>query len=329
MELEIFKAIVHVLDSGAGAPVFSDRLLDLEGETVDYLATHLEKAYTNDAVKNCSFLEDSAFPPLIHENEDFVQCSKQIASLFFETMRQNPAIPNGDLLVLYATIEGQDCLALLKMNYKTAYAHFYQQIEGQHYNALIKQRTILPPASGKAEESVIINLADGAIKLVEKKYEIDGVKDFYLSTRILQSTQATPERVKLQTVQKAAQQAVKEAYPEQEVVLDSQIANIFCEEAVAGEGELEVARIKERLQEEFPLAVSSFTDELETASLPMEETVSVPSAKIKKMEYQSIKTASGIEMKIPTSLLYKENDVVEFINAPDGTISLLIKGVVL
>ena len=31
MELAIAKAIVHVLDPAGGAPVFSDRLLELEG----------------------------------------------------------------------------------------------------------------------------------------------------------------------------------------------------------------------------------------------------------------------------------------------------------
>ena len=55
----------------------------------------------------------------------------------------------------------------------------------------------------------------------------------------------------------------------------------------------------------------------------------MPPARIKRMEYQSIKTESGIEMKIPTSLLRGDNDYVEFVNEPDGTISLLVKGVVL
>ena len=329
MELQIFKAIVHVLDSSGGAPVFSDRLLELDGEDMDYLLAHLEKAYTNDAVKNCTFLPESTFPALLLETEDFVQCSKQIAAEFFEVMRHNPAIPNGDLIVIYGSVDGRESVALLKMNYKTAYAHFYQQVEGQHYNALIKQRTILPAASGKVDESVIVDLTSGAIKLVERKYELDGVKEFYISSRILRSSQAQPERAKLQAVHKAAQQAVLEAYAEDELALESHVATILCQEAAAGDGNLEVQRVKERIQEEFPMAVEGFTAQLETASLPMEETVTVPAAKIKRMEYQSIKTASGIEMKIPTTLLYGENDFVEFINAPDGTISLLIKGVML
>lgn len=41
-------------------------------------------------------------------------------------------------------------------------------------------------------------------------------------------------------------------------------------------GNLEVQRVKERLEEQFPLAVESFTQELEEANMPLEETVSVP-----------------------------------------------------
>ena len=107
MELQIFKAIVHVLDSSGGAPVFSDRLLELEGEDMDYLLAHLEKAYTNDAVKNCTFLPESTFPALLLETEDFVQCSKQIAAEFFAVMRQNVAILFRQLLVLYESLVGR------------------------------------------------------------------------------------------------------------------------------------------------------------------------------------------------------------------------------
>ena len=129
-------------------------------------------------------------------------------------------------------------------------------------------------------------------------------------------------------MQTAAAQAVRQSYEDNQKS-DSEIAAILCEEAVAGDGSLEVQRVKERLEEQFPLAVESFTQELEEANLPLEETVSVPPARIKRMEYQSIKTESGIEMKIPTSLLRGDNDYVEFVNEPDGTISLLVKGVVL
>lgn len=328
MELEIKKAIVHVLDQGASAPVFSDKLLELESEERDYIESHLEKAFYNDAGKNCTFLPESDFPALLLENDDFIKASKQIAERFFNVMQEYPSIPSADLFIVLCDIEGHECVAILKMNYKAAFAHYYRQVEGFHYNALIKQRTILPPVSSKPDESVIVDMTNGCIRLVEKKYELDGIKGFYLSEQILKSTQSQTERVRLQAVQTAAIEAVRQDYDETKQ-LECEVTTILAEEAVAGGGNLQVEKLRDRLEESFPLAVATFDKELENTGITIQEQVRVPQAKIKKMEYQSIKTESGIEMKIPTNLLIGENEYVEFINSPDGTINLLIKGVLI
>ena len=321
MELEIKKAIVHVLDQGASAPVFSDRLLELGDDEADYIASHLEKAYYNDAGKSCTFLPDSDFPPLLLENDDFVKASKQIAERIFGAMVEYPAIPSADLFVILCQMEGHECVAVLKMNYKAAFAHYYQQVEGCHYNALIKQRTILPPASSKPDESFIVDMTNGSIRLVEKKYDMDGVKGFYLSEKILKSTQAQPERARLQAVQAAAVEAVRQDYDESKQK-ECEVTTILAEEAVAGGGNLQVEKLRSRLEEEFPLAVETFDRELENTGISVQEQVQVSPARIKKMEYQSVKTESGIELKIPTNLLTGENDYIQFINEPDGTINM-------
>ena len=48
------------------------------------------------------------------------------------------------------------------------------------------------------------------MKLLEKKFDIDGHKEFYLSTVVFQYTTAEPEKKKLQAIQDAAVQAVQE-----------------------------------------------------------------------------------------------------------------------
>ena len=48
----------------------------------------------------------------------------------------------------------------------------------------------------------------------------------------------------------------------------------------------------------------------------------------KRQESRSLRTANGIEVKIPTELLNAESEV-EFLHADDGSISLLIKNVIL
>ena len=59
-----------------------------------------------------------------------------------------------------------------------------------------------------------------------------------------------------------------------------------------------------------------------------QQPVTVTPARIRRMESRSLRTANGIEVKIPTELLSAESEV-EFLHADDGSISLLIKNVIL
>ena len=66
------------------------------------------------------------------------------------------------------------------------------------------------------------------------------------------------------------------------------------------------------------------SDIIDSAAQP----VTVTPARIRRMESRSLRTANGIEVKIPTELLNAESEV-EFLHADDGSISLLIKNVIL
>ena len=56
--------------------------------------------------------------------------------------------------------------------------------------------------------------------------------------------------------------------------------------------------------------------------------LAVTPARIRRMESRSIHTASGIEVKIPTEILSSDSEV-EFLHDADGSVSLLIKNVIL
>ena len=62
--------------------------------------------------------------------------------------------------------------------------------------------------------------------------------------------------------------------------------------------------------------------------IELDDTVQVQPKTMKRFEKQSVKTPNGIEVKIPADLFRDENSV-EFLQNPDGTISLLIKNIVL
>lgn len=322
MEYHLNQAIVHVLDAGASAPGLSEQPLLLDDDNSDYLLSHIIKIYTGDDCKNCTFEPGSEFEEMLMKEREFIPMSQSAAQMFFELMMRFPGIPSGDLVVADFAVDGAPFLGLLKMNYRSAYVHD----DGQPgFVKLVRQRTILPSSTAKCDEAVLIDLSSGAVKLVEKRVEMDGGRDFYLSAKLLNTTPAKTEKVKLQAVRDAAVHAVKDAY-EDDGKVETAVANII--RAETSDDILQVAQVKERLEREFPEAATAFEEELIQDDIRMEEQVTVPPARIKKISSRTVKSHSGIEVKIPGDVLLTD-ETVEFISNPDGTTSLLIKNVIL
>ena len=176
-----------------------------------------------------------------------------------------------------------------------------------------------------------MDLTDYSMKLLEKKFDIDGHKEFYLSTVVFQYTTAEPEKKKLQAIQDAAVQAVQENYQDEPHV-EAQVAMLIANQAADNDNRVTVEQVRQQLAEEYPLAAVPFDDYVEKSDIlepaQSQQPVTVSPSRIRRMESRSIHTASGIEVKIPTEIL-SEDSAVEFLHAEDGSISLLIKNVIL
>ena len=279
MEIIIHQAILHVLDTTLDAPVLSGSGMEMTAEKTAYLQNHIEKLLASDEIRQCRPLPDSAFRNELEHNGDFVDLSCRIAGVLFDYMHAHTTIPGADLAVVDFTRDGEPWLGILKLNYKNGYTHYTETVEGAPVNSIIQQRACLPTQSGKVEEGALVNLTDYSMRLLEKKYDIDGHKEFYLSTVVFQYTTAQPEKKKLQAIQEAA--VPFDDYVEKSDVLDY-----------------------------------------------AQQSVTVTPARIRRMESRSIHTANGIEVKIPTELLNEESEV-EFLHDANGSVSLLIKNVIL
>ena len=219
-------------------------------------------------------------------------------------------------------------LGILKLNYKNGYTHYTETVEGAPVNSIIQQRACLPTQSGKVEEGALVDLTDYSMRLLEKKYDIDGHKEFYLSTVVFQYTTAQPEKKKLQAIQEAAVQAVQENYAE--TPMWSTGGHDDRQSAADNDNQVSIQQVRQQLEEEYPLAAVPFDDYVEKSDVldSAAQPVTVTPARIRRMESRSLRTANGIEVKIPTELLNAESEV-EFLHADDGSISLLIKNVIL
>ena len=329
MEIIIHQAILHVLDTTLDAPVLSGGGMELTAEKTAYLQNHIEKLLASDEIRQCRPLPDSAFRNELEHNQDFIDLSCRIAGVLFDYMHAHTTIPGADLAVVDFTRDGAPWLGILELNYKNGYTHYTETVEGAPVNSIIQQRACLPTQSGKVEEGALVNLTDYSMRLLEKKYDIDGHKEFYLSSVVFQYTQAEPEKKKLQAIQEAAAQAVKDAY-EDEPHADAQVAMLIANQAADNDNQVSVEQVRQQLAEEYPLAAVPFDDYVEKSEVLEEAAapVTVTPARIRRMESRSIRTANGIEVKIPTELLNSDSEL-EFLHDPDGSVSLLIKNVIL
>ena len=329
MEIIIHQAILHVLDTTLDAPVLSGGGMELTAEKTAYLQYHIEKLLASDEIRQCRPLPDSAFRNELEHNQNFIDLSCRIAGVLFDYMHAHTTIPGADLAVVDFTRDGAPWLGILKLNYKNGYTHYTETVEGAPVNSIIQQRACLPTQSGKVEEGALVNLTDYSMRLLEKKYDIDGHKEFYLSSVVFQYTQAEPEKKKLQAIQEAAAQAVKDAY-EDEPHADAQVAMLIANQAADNDNQVSVEQVRQQLAEEYPLAAVPFDDYVEKSEVLEEAAapVTVTPARIRRMESRSIRTANGIEVKIPTELLNSDSEL-EFLHDPDGSVSLLVKNVIL
>ena len=311
MEIIIHQAILHVLDTTLDAPVLSGGGMELTAEKTAYLQNHIEKLLASDEIRQCRPLPDSAFRNELEHNQDFIDLSCRIAGVLFDYMHAHTTIPGADLAVVDFTRDGAPWLGILKLNYKNGYTHYTETVEGAPVNSIIQQRACLPTQSGKVEEGALVNLTDYSMRLLEKKYDIDGHKEFYLSSVVFQYTQAEPEKKKLQAIQEAAAQAVKDAY-EDEPHADAQVAMLIANQAADNDNQVSVEQVRQQLAEEYPLAAVPFDDYVEKSEVLEEAAapVTVTPARIRRMESRSIRTANGIEVKIPTELLNSDSSTI-------------------
>lgn len=308
--------------------------------------------------------EDSEVYALLqsYSEEQLIPFSKALASKLYTIMNENPAIPSADFLVSSFQYDGGLYLALLKMNYRETYVHLtgrtgstpsletapFPQTEvsgnnhfftekpdagptgavpassGRNYNRIMKQTATLPSSGSRLSEAVIINLSDLSVQLVEKKYEINGAKENYLSTRFLACGTKLSQKAKMDIVTRALQQ-INDKYFDQSFEKKMEAKSIIQKE-IEDLGSLPVEKAAQILYAEVPEIKEEFMEKMGKYHMEKEEIKPQNPATTKKFTKQYLTTDTGIEINIPTEL-YDDITNVEFLTNPDGTVSILIKNI--
>lgn len=303
-----------------------DKQTGESAESVDFLmeaggaeADELETA------ESVSYAQTDVYALVKEFSEDnMVEDSKKLAKALYDIMNANVTIPSADFAVVTFQVHSVQYLGLLKMNYKESYVHMTQNEEGKNVNQIIRYRSMLPSATTKLSEAVIIDLSDYSVQVIEKKYEINGSKVNYLSELYLHCHAAMSSKTKLDIVVNAVKQVNNKHYSE-EPVKQLEAKRVIKEE-MEETGTVSVEKVSEKLYGDVPQIKEEFDKKMEKYHMETAEVTPQSERTTKKFEKQYLKTDTGIEINIPMEQ-YQDADQVEFITNPDGTISVLIKNI--
>jgi hypothetical protein len=325
-EILIEKAILHILDASIGTPVLSEKLLPLD-ESTDFFTKHIEKLLADSEVKECDF-EDGDHPvrELISNigSDNFAGVTQQMAAVLYNHMTSNVDIPAADILFTIFQYEKQRFFGLIKFNYREAYTHSIASIEGATATGVIKYKTLYPNESQKVDECVFVNLNSHAIKIKEKKYEINGQKDYYLSNHFMKTRPARSYKEQYRLVEKSAEQVVKKFYAGDS--LKQSEVKMAIKNNVDKNLEIDIDDLSKTAFYDSPEMQTQYKQELSQKGFTEKK------IKINQQIYQELErnhkiiTDIGVKMEIPSGLM-KNKEKVEFIVNQDGTMSILIKNV--
>lgn len=327
MDIYLKKAIMHIIDREAGSPVFSQKELDLTKEFVrDYLQKKIQKI-SSAQTKTGTLAADNAFTKLIQSSqEDFISASEQLVQRWFEVYQESEEAPSADVFVVLYEVDTVMHLALLKNNYREAYTHFIEADEEGIDNRLILNRAILGSKSQKADEALAVDLNSLTYELVEKRYDFSGKKQNYFSEKVIESVPAPSLEENVKVIQKVAKSLGKKFETEEfDLIADLKEA---VYDTIEEKGRLDHEMIAEKVFKDNVTAKLAFKEEVQEKGFvpeaaPVREVQEISEKKFGK---QKFKLSNGIELVVPVDV-YRNPDLIEFVNNPDGTISVVIKNV--
>lgn len=323
----IRKAIVHILDYQKGYLGLSDSLLELGPDLNDFLRGHIYKLISSDDMKKCRFNEENS--PIYsmletfdeNDEDEYISVSKKVAECIFEVMCDSGEIPSADFVMASFQIESTIHLAFLKMNYKENFIH--TQVE-ENQNDIIKQRIILPSETSRLAEAAVINLKTMDIRLIEKRYEINGEKINYLSEKVLFCHADLPAKKKLNILTKAIQD-INNKYDDRDINAKMEAKSILQQEFVENQ-EFNVNDIGDKIFGNHSAMKQDFDEVLERYDMQYDTFTVANESTVKKLEKQVLLTDTGIEIMIPMEE-YNSKSNVEVIEEPGGAKTIVIKNI--
>ena len=323
--LEITSAVLHVLDGNHHNLIYSEETLDLEEPTVSaYVTRHISRMRKDIRLSPGTFNEGSSFRELagkyFHHEISLIEFSHQALESFGTYLSEEEP---GSFDVLFADYRFDDVpyIGILLLEGKPAVTHMTDVTENGILNTISAGSAVLPPSTAKLHSFAVVNLLSYEIEYVDDTKWNHGIS--VINEKILDSTGGISKKEIVETV-KMITEEVAEEYEESPVILMSKVKNYIASNVSEGLP-VSTSELAEEVFDARPEMKQAFLKRTEEHQLP--EETELPKASVSRtMRYQRIRTDTGIELVFPTEY-FANTQYIEFVNHPDGTISIEIRNI--
>ena len=324
----INHSILHIFDFNSDISVFSQKELCLGSSSIkDFIEKHLSHVQSDSRGQPGLFLEESwllsSLKAYAKSEIDFIEFSTVIANLIYENLKLEEKANSVDLLIADFSQNDESYIALLLMNSRLAYTHQVVKNDGVIQNEIIQHYAILPTTSQKVDSFAIINKRTADIVFADKRRYIDGKDIFILKEKILQCLSNSSSKDVLKEVSGIVLK-IAEANGINSAVALSKAKNYIFENSELSDT-LSTEELGEEVFADYDNLQHQYKEQIHSARLPKEIKLE-KSLAVRTGKNHKIKTDTGIEITFPAEY-FENHDFIEFINNPDGTISIELKNI--
>lgn len=328
MNLTIKKAVLHILDAPSNMMVISTKYLDLfDEETMEFVSKHAENSLRDAGRHQASFTEHSPFLQrlrrYVNGELDLLALSSYGAEELYEQSLHSNRLYSLDVIMMELSQKEEEYLGILCLRNKTGYTHQVNSSEDGVQNRIIRHYSILPSPSQKISSFAFIRLSDFSITFSEQKCMIDGEPVLILPERVLQCTWKKSSKETVKLINKIASKVAEEHGSNSAVAVLR--AKSYMSENAQTSDMLSPIKLGRDVFSESSAMENEFRIQLQEAGLERPVHIDRPYAQ-KSGRSHKIKTDTGIEITIPIDYFDNER-YVEFINNPDGTLSISLKNI--
>lgn len=317
----INSALLDIFDFPSRNIVLSEETMNLDDRMVEkYVRAQIVKCFQDIRCQDGYFHEESTFLNTLKSYTRLPSFSSELAETFITPYKDQI---DTSFDVLYVDFQCDDIpyIGMFFLESQRAITH-HTQISDQLYNTVVPSTCVLPSTSKKLNTFAIINRINYNIKYCDVKQWPESVPDF-LQKQILDCTSEKSKKEILQDVQAIVEEVAEQSEENNTVVL-SKFKNYVKENSEISDT-LSFDSIAEHVFPESKALQDSFHAKAIEKELPKE--VELPPQSVQRtMKNQRIKTDTGIELSFPTTY-FQSPEYIEFINKPDGTISIEIKNI--